>query len=50
MADETCALFDRLAAPTRDPDTAVAVFAALYDEARVPDKVFNAVTGKIETL
>jgi hypothetical protein len=50
MADETCATFDRLAAPTRDPDTAVAVFAALYDEARVPDNVFNAVTGKIETL
>ena len=50
VPEDKCAIFDRLAAPTRDPDTPLDQLRALYDEARVPEEVFNSVTGKIETV
>jgi hypothetical protein len=44
------ALFDRLAAATRDPGTPLATLRALYAEARVPDEVFNSLRSQFETV
>ncbi len=49
--DERAALFDRLAALTRDPDFAPPLLAQVYEDderLRVPDIVFNAVRGRAE--
>lgn len=50
MAPDTFALFDWLAALTRTPDTPLKEIRALYDDVRVPDNVFNAVTNQVETV
>ncbi len=53
IAPEKFALFDRLAALTRDPDACFAELRALYaDDAalRVPAQVFNVLRKQMETI
>ena len=50
VPDDSLALFDRLAEASRNPDTPLDRLRALYDDVRVPDEVFNSVTGQLERV
>lgn len=53
LAPDRSALFDRLAALTRDPDASLAEIATFYEEderLRVPAVVFNALLDRVEPL
>lgn len=51
LGQEQLARFDRLAGLTREPDGRFDALHALYlddEQVRVPDKVFNAMTERLE--